>query len=1002
MDNSVNRIESIEQKLEQIEKIIQICLQSTLSQIVKDKNNNSLPQMPTNNNAAVLKLFAKQLTLLKECNKENHSYLYNKYPNLKKWLQIIHMPETSLNEINSTKMTFHDLYSKSSIQEMSSYLKETYNLELNDNELTLIFNGFQSLRLLSKPESGENSLTSQNIITNSSTNNSISNSSNSSSTSSVINNSQQLPRAKQSVPEITSSGSVRVKQQRKSESDVQFNSVNSNSTNNKLLKVDQQQSSSTNNFSNISSSKNSKNNFTFSPTLPIKSNKKGHKVTTPPPFRKNSTGNPMNVINLNNPQIAALAAAVVAAKSNTQNKQPSPADSPSNMQRSSSHESHLRNKIQIIQQNDQVSTASSTAGSILPETKIEENNCYLLTGDQRRLSSSEKCGSEYSSRCPSGQASPSLQSPSRFSKTGSVFTNDSTDSKKHMCKSPNLIREHRWSNTLKVANCGVCNKKIIFGIKCKNCKFRCHKDCEKKCTQPCTINNLALFSNDFPVISLVDSVNTDSDHASLPIHCSNSSSAGSSATASPALHLTQSHLNDQHSSNFNYGANNNAPSGFTSTVVGLANKLVLSINNTVSTTTTPKTNPKFNKKIEIKDPHHLDSSSSCNSSEPNSPNYFKQTYNQQFNPHKLSDKKPSFSSISNASMGFFNTTQPQNQLVSSMASTTTQTTLTPQNQEHQKTNEPEDEDESVTEDQRNQQSDLQQFNIQYEEITQKTEIGRGRFGIVYKAYWHGEIACKEFTFNENINEDSEELVNFKEEVLNLRKTRHSNLILFIGAYVKPPKCAIVMSLCRSLTLYKLLHTESLSTSKINLDWIIDICTQIAQAMGYLHNKQMIHKDLRSKNIFIDGNKAVIADFGLYSIRSLCNQRNDLLPVTKECLYYMAPELVRFIGSKKVESSFSQASDVYSFGTIWYEMFCHEFPFSNYSTDTVIYLVGNGLKNLSPNIQLTKEFKIILLKCWSKDPSNRPDFSRLLETFRAIPKKSKLFRSPSHPVHINMR
>ncbi|RMZ94523.1 kinase suppressor of Ras 2 isoform X2, partial [Brachionus plicatilis] len=40
--------------------------------------------------------------------------------------------------------------------------------------------------------------------------------------------------------------------------------------------------------------------------------------------------------------------------------------------------------------------------------------------------------------------------------------------------------------------------------------------------------------------------------------------------------------------------------------------------------------------------------------------------------------------------------------------------------------------------------------------------------------------------------------------------------------------------------------------------------------------------------------------------------------------------------------------------------------------------------------------IILLKCWSKDPSNRPDFSRLLETFRGIPKKSKLFRSPSHP------
>ncbi|RNA11580.1 Kinase suppressor of Ras 2, partial [Brachionus plicatilis] len=362
------------------------------------------------------------------------------------------------------------------------------------------------------------------------------------------------------------------------------------------------------------------------------------------------------------------------------------------------------------------------------------------------------------------------------------------------------------------------------------------------------------------------------------------------------------------------------------------------------------------------------SSSSCNSSEPNSPNYFKQIHNQQFNPHKLntSDKKPSFSSISNASMGFFNTSQAPNQLVSSVTSTTTQNTLTASDnpQDSPKTeseNAAEDEDETVTEDSKHfaQNSELQQFNIQYEEITQKTEIGRGRFGIVYKAYWHGEIASKEVTFNQNISEDSEELVQFKEEVSNLRKTRHSNLILFIGAYIKPPKCAIVMSLCRSPSLYKYLHTESVSSgNKVNLDWIIDICTQIAQAMGYLHNKQMIHKDLRSKNVFIDGNKAVISDFGLYSIRRLCNRlkRDDLLPITKECLYYMAPELVKVIGTGRIEAAFSQASDVYAFGTIWYEMFCHEFPFSSYSADSVLYLVGNGLKNLSPNIQLSKEFK----------------------------------------------
>ena len=135
-----------------------------------------------------------------------------------------------------------------------------------------------------------------------------------------------------------------------------------------------------------------------------------------------------------------------------------------------------------------------------------------------------------------------------------------------------------------------------------------------------------------------------------------------------------------------------------------------------------------------------------------------------------------------------------------------------------------------------------------------------------RAYWHGPHAIKEIDFDENLTESSEELRSFKEEVLNLRKTRHTNLILFVGACMKPPKCAILMSLCRGVSLYKYIHLDAYS--KPTFDWTIEIATQIAQGMGYLHNKQMIHKDLRSKNIFIDGCKAVIADFGLYSITRL--------------------------------------------------------------------------------------------------------------------------------------
>lgn len=40
-------------------------------------------------------------------------------------------------------------------------------------------------------------------------------------------------------------------------------------------------------------------------------------------------------------------------------------------------------------------------------------------------------------------------------------------------------------------------------------------------------------------------------------------------------------------------------------------------------------------------------------------------------------------------------------------------------------------------------------------------------------------------------------------------------------------------------------------------------------MGYLHAKGIIHKDLKSKNIFLDNGKVVITDFGLFSVTKLC-------------------------------------------------------------------------------------------------------------------------------------
>ena len=104
------------------------------------------------------------------------------------------------------------------------------------------------------------------------------------------------------------------------------------------------------------------------------------------------------------------------------------------------------------------------------------------------------------------------------------------------------------------------------------------------------------------------------------------------------------------------------------------------------------------------------------------------------------------------------------------------------------------------------------------------------------------------------------------QVATFRKTRHENLVLFMGACMKPPRLAIVTSMCKGLTLYTHIHIRK---DKFNMNRTTMVAQQISQGMGYLHARGIIHKDLKSKNIFLQNGKVVITDFGLFSVTKLC-------------------------------------------------------------------------------------------------------------------------------------
>ncbi|KAK7102114.1 hypothetical protein V1264_020385 [Littorina saxatilis] len=286
------------------------------------------------------------------------------------------------------------------------------------------------------------------------------------------------------------------------------------------------------------------------------------------------------------------------------------------------------------------------------------------------------------------------------------------------------------------------------------------------------------------------------------------------------------------------------------------------------------------------------------------------------------------------------------------------------------------------------------WEIPNEEIVYDCRIGSGSFGTVYKAHWHGPVAVKKL----NVSEPTPaQMQAFKNEVGVLRKTRHYNILLFMGL-VSKPHLAIVTQWCDGHSLYQHLHVKE---TKFRMDQLIMIAKQTAQGMDYLHAKSIIHRDLKSNNIFLtevmtENMTVKIGDFGLATVKTRWSGSHQFQQPSGSILW-MAPEVIRM----KEQNPYTFQSDVYAFGVVLYELGSTELPYITINNkDQILFMVGKGY--LRPDIakcrtDTPKQFKRILQDCVHFQREDRPLFPQLLASleslYMSIP---KIKRSKSEP------
>uniref|UniRef100_A0A8B9JLH4 RAF proto-oncogene serine/threonine-protein kinase n=1 Tax=Astyanax mexicanus TaxID=7994 RepID=A0A8B9JLH4_ASTMX len=282
------------------------------------------------------------------------------------------------------------------------------------------------------------------------------------------------------------------------------------------------------------------------------------------------------------------------------------------------------------------------------------------------------------------------------------------------------------------------------------------------------------------------------------------------------------------------------------------------------------------------------------------------------------------------------------------------------------------------------------WEIDASEVVLHSRIGSGSFGTVYKGKWHGDVAVKILKVTDPTPEQFQA---FRNEVAVLRKTRHVNILLFMG-YMTKDNLAIVTQWCEGSSLYKHLHVQE---TNLQMFQLIDIARQGAQGMDYLHAKNIIHRDMKSNNIFLhEGLTVKIGDFGLATVKTRWSGSHQSGQPSGSILW-MAPEVIRM----QDNNPYSFQSDVYSYGIVLYELMTGELPYSMIANrDQIIFMVGRGY--LAPDLSklyknCPKAMKRLVSDCIKKSKDDRPLFPQILASIELLQHSlPKINRSASEP------
>uniref|UniRef100_A0ACD5TWN4 Uncharacterized protein n=1 Tax=Avena sativa TaxID=4498 RepID=A0ACD5TWN4_AVESA len=244
-------------------------------------------------------------------------------------------------------------------------------------------------------------------------------------------------------------------------------------------------------------------------------------------------------------------------------------------------------------------------------------------------------------------------------------------------------------------------------------------------------------------------------------------------------------------------------------------------------------------------------------------------------------------------------------------------------------------------------------------------LGSGSFGTVYEGISDEGVffAVKEVSLYDQGSNAQQCIFQLEQEIALLSQFEHENIVHYYGTDKEDSKLYIFLELVTQGSLVSLYRKYRLRDTHVSA-----YTRQILNGLTYLHERDIVHRDIKCANILVHANGSVkLADFGLAKQASKLN----VLKSCKGTVYWMAPEVVN------PKKTYGPAADIWSLGCTVLEMLTRELPYPDLEWTQALYRIGKGEPPAIPST-LSRDARDFISQCVKPNPEDRPSASKLLD------------------------